>query len=111
MQIEGYERRRWGLRKVIEAEIRLRHASASPSQIGIAFSMVGEKDLWKRVDKHRGVEAGASVETLERITRRRNVIVHSRDRKGHGRAAITVAEVEADLACVVSIVSALDALV
>lgn len=58
LAIETYERRRWGLRKVVEAEVRRRVASASPGQIGIAFSLVGEKDLWSRVDAHRGVKKG-----------------------------------------------------
>lgn len=40
---------------------------------------------------------------------RRNAIAHAGDRKGHG-GATTVDEVKADLACVVSVVDALDAL-
>lgn len=110
LEIEGYQRRGVGLRKVVEAEVRRRVASASPGQIGIAFSHVGEKDLWKRVDAHRGVKRGASVEALERLYRRRNSIAHAGDRKGHGRAAISTDEVESDLKCILDIVVALDAL-
>lgn len=110
LDIEGYERRKWGLRKAVGEEVRRRVASASPSRIGIAFSLVGEKDLWKRVDAHRQVKKGASAAALERIYERRNAIDHAGDRKGHGRAAIRVDEVDADLACVVEIVDALDAL-
>lgn len=110
LDIEEYDRRGWGLRRVVELEVRRRYASASPSQIGVAFSLVGAKDLWKRVDTHREVGKGASAAALEFIYERRNMIAHAGDRKGNGRATITVDEVEADLACVISIVDALDAL-
>lgn len=110
LDIEGYQRRKWGLRKVVGEEVRKRMASASPSQIGIAFSLVGEKDLWKRVDAHRHVKKGASAAALERIYERRNIIAHSGDRKGHGRSAISVDEVAADLACILEIIDALDVL-
>jgi hypothetical protein len=110
LEIESYQRRRWGLRKVVESEVRRRVASASPGQIGIAFSHIGEKDLWKRVDVHRGVKKGASTTALERIYERRNAIAHAGDRKGHGRAAITADEVEGDLNWILDIVGALDAL-
>ncbi len=110
LQIEGYERRKVGLRKVVEVEVRRRVASASPGQIGIAFSHIGVKDLWKQVDHQRGAAKGSSAATLERIYERRNAIAHAGDRKGHGRAAITVDEVESDLACVLGIVDALAAL-
>lgn len=50
---ETYQRRRWGLREVVEVEVR-RFASPAPSQIGIAFGIVGEKNLWKRIDKPTG---------------------------------------------------------
>lgn len=104
---ESYERRRWGLREVIEVEVR-RLCSPSPIQIGIAFGVVGEKGLWKRVDKRRRVKAGASEAALQRIYNRRNRIAHQGDRSGRGRAAISVAEVEADLACIAQIIDALD---
>lgn len=71
LDIEGYERRKWGLRKAVGEEVRRRVASASPSRIGIAFSLVGEKDLWKRVDAHRQVKKGAAAAALERIYERR----------------------------------------
>lgn len=107
---EKYDRRKWGLRKVVEIEVRRRVASASPSQVGVAFSIVGERDLWKRVDHHRKVSKGSSERALQRIYERRNQIAHAGDRKGHGRATITADEVESDLNCILEIVSALDAL-
>lgn len=39
---------------------------------------------------------------------RRNLIAHTGDRLGRGRASITVDEVEADLAVIVEIIDALD---
>jgi len=108
---ETYERPGWGLRRVVQEEVRRRVASPAPSQIGIAFSLIGENDLWNRVDRERRVAQGASSEVLKRIYERRNLIAHQGDRKGHGRAAITAEEVEADLSCIVSIVDALDRVV
>jgi hypothetical protein len=105
---ETYERRRWGLREVVEIEVR-RMASPAPSQIGMVFGVIGERELWKRVDKARGTSRGRSAEQLSRIYERRNRIAHQGDRSGRGRASITVAEVEADLRCIGEIVSCLDA--
>lgn len=110
LDIETYERRGWGIKKVLGEEVRQRVASASPSKIGVAFSIIGEKELWKRVDQHRGTKKGASAAALERIYQRRNLIAHAGDRMGKGRAAITVQEVAADLTCVLEIVHALDEL-
>lgn len=104
---ETYQRRRWGLREIVEIEVR-RLASPSPSQIGISFGVIGEKNLWKRVDKRRGADRGASEDALERIYERRNQIAHQGDRLGRGRAAISVGEVETDLSYVTDIVDALD---
>jgi hypothetical protein len=102
-----YQRRGWGLREVVELEVR-KHASPAPSQIGELFGIVGEKNLMNRVDARRKVAKGSSASTLERIVERRNLIAHTGDRKGRGRAAISVDEVETDLKTIVSIVSALD---
>jgi hypothetical protein len=104
---EKYTRRRWGLREVIEIEVR-KLASPAPSQIGAAFGIVGQRNLWKRVDSRRGVASGSSEAALTRIYERRNRIAHQGDRSGRGRAAITVSEVEADLKCLADIVEALD---
>lgn len=105
---ENYTRKRWGLREVVEWEVR-RIASPAPGQIGIAFGIVGEKKLWQRVNKHRGVVAGESEAVLDRLYERRNQIAHTGDRVGRGRATISAAEVNADLACIVEIVDALGA--
>jgi hypothetical protein len=102
-----YERRQWGLREIIEAEFD-KMASGSPSSIGKLMSAVGVKAVWSLVDQKRGVSKGSSEASLERIVARRNRIAHTGDRAGRGRAEITLAEVEADLACIRSIVEALD---
>lgn len=104
---ETYERRRWGLREVVEVEVR-RLASPSPSQIGITFGVVGEKGLWKRVDRRRSVAVGSSEDALDKIYKRRNRIAHQGDRSGRGRATISIEEVEADLSCIAQVTDALD---
>jgi hypothetical protein len=104
---ESYQRKRWGLREVVDAEIR-RVASPSPGQIGIVFSMVGVKKLWTNVDKRRGVSGGSSEGVLERLYERRNKIAHEGDRVGRGRATISADEVNEDLACLISVVDAIE---
>lgn len=105
---EEYKRKKWGIREVAELEIR-RVASPAPAQIGIAFAIVGEKGLWKRVDKRRKVSAGHSERALGRLNERRNRIAHTGDRDGRGQAAISTTEVKGDLECLVDIVAAVDA--
>lgn len=104
---ESYERKRWGLREVVELEVR-RLASPAPSQIGVTLGIVGEKKLWRRVDRRRSVTTGSSEAELTRIYERRNRIAHQGDRSGRGRAAISADEVERDLASIVDIVDAID---
>lgn len=104
---QQYKRRKWGIRQVAELEIR-RVASPAPAQIGIAFSIVGEKGLWKRVDKRRKVAVGRSEKALEQLNKRRNRIAHNGDRIGLGRAAISTREVGDDLEQLVGIVGAID---
>lgn len=103
-----YERRAWGLRNLVELEVR-RLASPAPAQIGELFALLGERGLFNRIDARRGAAKGSSTVALDRIVERRNLIAHTGDRKGRGRAAITVEEVEKDLAYIASIVAALDA--
>lgn len=105
---ETYERKRWGLREIVEWEVR-QMASPAPAQIGEVFGIVGQKKLWKRVDSHRKAASGSSEKTLDTMYERRNRIAHSGDRVGRGRAAISSAEVRGDLECLVQVVEALDA--
>ncbi|MDT0377253.1 HEPN domain-containing protein [Streptomyces sp. DSM 42041] len=104
---EKYQKKGWGLRQVIELEVRQR-ASPAPAQIGQLFRLVGEKKLMTRVDRRRKVTVGESTAELDRIVARRNQIAHTGDRSGRGRATITVKEVEEDLATIVSVIDALD---
>lgn len=83
-------------------------ASPAPSQIGITFGIVGERNLWKRVDRRLGLNRGKSEEALEKIYERRNRIAHQGDRAGRGRATISIDEVETDLRQLARIVNALD---
>lgn len=104
-----YTKKGWGLRQVVELEIRER-SSPTPSVIGELFAMVAVKDLFKRIDSRRGVAVGTSAQQLEAIRRRRNKIAHEGDRAGKGRAAISVSVVEKYLDQVLAIVDAMDAL-
>ena len=104
---ETYQKAGWGLRKVIEMEVRQR-ASPAPAQIGQLFALVGEKALLARVDTQRRVLKGTTETELSRIVERRNLIAHTGDRSGRGRAAITTAEVRADVDTLISIIDALD---
>ncbi|TDD31215.1 hypothetical protein E1287_27250 [Actinomadura sp. KC06] len=58
----------------------------------------------------RKVSAKTSEDQLDRIVSGRNLIAHTGDRRGRGRANIPITEVEADLAIIVEIIDALDRL-
>ena len=103
-----YTRRAWGLRNIVELEIREK-SSPTPSVIGQLFSMVGITDVFKKIDKRRGVALKTSDKELDAIRIRRNKIAHEGDRSGRGRATITVAEVKRYLTQVMSIIDAMDA--
>jgi len=104
---ETYQRRRWGLREIVEIEVR-QIASPDPAQIGKALGIVGEKSIWRRIDAERRVRKGSSEASLRRIYERRNRIAHQGDRDGRGRANIMIDEVDGDLVELKSIVAALD---
>ncbi len=103
-----YKRTKWGYRELLETYFD-REASPDPSKLGTVFSTVGKKDVLKKVDAKRGVEKGVTSSQLTALYRRRNLIAHTGDRKGHGRAALTLAEVEAFRANAISIITALEA--
>ncbi|WP_433229317.1 HEPN domain-containing protein [Actinomadura formosensis] len=108
LDIQSHGKPGQGLRNAVETQVR-QLASPAPAQIGELFALVGEKRLLTRVDGRRGVAKETTTADLQRIVERRNRIAHTGDRAGRGRAAITVAEVEADLSILVSIIDALDA--
>ena len=103
-----YERRQWGYREVVEEWIAA-EASASPSKIGIVFSTVGKKDIWKKVDAKRKLGSGAACRELEALCKRRNQIAHTGDRVGRKRATLAIAEVQTYFDNAKSIVEAMEA--
>ena len=104
----GYQRRRRGLRE----RVMVRHinelASTAPNKVGELFSLVGVDNWTNKLDNHRKVAKGDTQALLERVTQRRNKIVHTGDRHGRGRATLTVGEVKADLAALESVVAAVE---
>lgn len=97
----------WRRRAVLERHLQAL-ASCHSSQIGLAFSTVGQRDSWKKVDRHRKVPANTSAHEIDAIARRRDAIAHNGDRKGSGRNPLTVDEVQAFLDTARSIVTAFE---
>lgn len=105
---QHYQQRRRGLRsRVLEPYIR-EFASTSPTKVGELLSLLGLKNWSKTVDHLRHCPAQDTVQALERITARRNKIAHEGDRRGYGRAHITIEEVVRDLDTLESVVRAID---
>lgn len=107
---QRYKYRRRGLHEQV-----IRHqvedlASTDPSKVGALLSLLGVSDWARKLDHHRGSQKGETFALLDRVTKRRNKIVHTGDRQGLGRAPISVLEVKADLAALESIVGALESL-
>jgi hypothetical protein len=106
---ERYERTTWGVREVVEQHVRLQ-ASPSPSKIGEMFEIVGVKKITSETDRYQKQKIGTTRDRLEVIYERRNKIAHEGDRRGRGRASLTVDEVKTDLDEVTAIVAAIDAI-
>jgi hypothetical protein len=102
-------RRRAITDKVIEPFVR-EYASTAPNKFGELLSMIGVSNWSKQVDALRKVPNGTTVEELQHITDRRNKIAHESDRRGDGRASISVDEVERILGQLRSIVESIDML-
>ena len=108
-RIAGYQRKGRGVREwVIEPAVRER-SSTAPSRIGELLAMVGISRWNQQVDGHRRVRRGQTERELAAITERRNRIVHEADRRGRGRAPLTVREVRHDIEVLRSVVRALEA--
>ena len=105
---DQYERRKWGIRTVIEEAIR-EMSSTAPNRVGEVLGVVGFSNWARRVDDQRGVAAKTTVHQLEQITARRNKIAHSADRAGQGRAQLEIREVQTLLQQVQEIVTAMEA--
>ena len=105
---EEHPRRRGrGIRLLVDEHIR-ELSSTAPNQIGRVLSTIGVSDWAKLVDGARGVRGGRTVAELDAITARRNLIVHTADRKGRGRAALSPEDVERHLGSIDSIAAGLE---
>ena len=104
---ENYQRRKWGIRPIIEEHIR-QTSSTAPSSIGFVLSTIGVKNWSKDVDKARGVASETTVNELKAITDRRNKIAHAADRDGRGRATITSAYIQQQINIIKDVVNALE---
>lgn len=102
-----FQRRQWGIRRVIESYIR-ESSSTAPNKVGETLSIVGIQNWATAVDARRKIPKGTTVQQLGELTARRNQIAHSADRKGQGRATLAIGEVEAWLIQIKDIVDALD---
>lgn len=110
MEIQSrYQRKGWGVRQLVVEPASREAASTASSRIGEIMSMVGVDKWSTKVDAHRKVPRGQTVEELDRITRRRNRIAHEADRTGRGRAPLSVEEVRKDLDVLRSVVAAIEA--
>jgi hypothetical protein len=74
---QNYKYKRVGLhRRVIEKHVR-QNASTSATKVGQLLSLAGIDDPQAQLDRHRKVAKGSTYELLERVTQRRNKIVHT----------------------------------
>ena len=104
---ENYKRRRWGIRAVIDEYIR-KTSSTAPNNIGVVLSTIGVDEWAKKIDSARNVVRGTTVRELDAITKRRNLIAHSADRKGRGRAPIKLQDVKEQLETIEKVVCAIE---
>ena len=100
-----YKRRGWGVRDIVEDHIREK-SSTAPSSIGIVLSMIGVRGWLKKVDRVRSVDTTGT--ELDEITERRNLIAHTADRRGQGRASVSPEEVEGQLVTIREVANALE---
>ena len=108
MDIEQqYERKGWGIRRIVEEHLR-ELSSCAPSQVGQVLSTIGVTDWSAKVDRARGVAKGTTVQELETISNRRDLIAHTGDRRGQGRAKLQPGEVERDLQTLRSVASGIE---
>lgn len=108
---QRYKYRQRGLHEHVLRRQLEELASTDPSKVGALFSLLGISDWTRKMDHQRGSHKGQTYELLDRVTKRRNKIVHTGDRQGMGRALITVQEVQADLAALESVVAAMESIV
>ena len=108
MAVEAtYTRRGWGWRRLVEDWVES-EASSNPDKIGMLFSAVGARLDWRAVDARRKVGRGTSQQQLHKLCSRRNVIAHTGDIRGSGKAHLSIREVELFLVNARSIVEEID---
>ena len=106
---EKYVRRQWGIRPIIWEHIQ-NTSSTAPSNIGIVLSTIGVTKWADTVDDARGIDRKTTVKELDAITKRRNQIAHTADRKGRGRASLEFVEVQQHIETIKDVVDALEGL-
>lgn len=107
LEIEGRKRRVFGHYALVRSHID-QLASASAISIGKTFAVVGKTGFWRSVDNRRRVTPGDSEQQLDALAKRRNLIAHTGDRRGGGKAAIDASEVRQHLENAREIVEALE---
>jgi hypothetical protein len=80
-----YTYRRRGLTETIVAPFIEERASVDPSVLGELFSLAGHRNVFKTIEQSLGWDKGWCERRMTEITKRRNVIAHTGDRKGRGR--------------------------
>ena len=104
---QNYERRKWGIRAIVEDYIR-KTSSTAPNKIGTVLSTIGLEKWAGKVDGVRKVTGGTTVRDLDAITKRRNLIAHTADRKGRGRASVEHNDVQRQIEVIKDVVAALE---
>lgn len=108
IEIEKYTRRGKGLKNRVVTPYIREMSSTAPNSIGKLLAIINVKDWAKGVDTARKVESGTTVKDLDEVTERRNLIVHTADRKGRGRGSLKADEIARHLNNIKSIVDALE---
>ncbi len=91
------KRIRWNFRDMLRRELH-NFSSSDPDRFGKAFSMVGKRIDWKRIDKDRGLNPpkqgdAESYLDLKALAGRRNDIAHRNDRGRSKKATIRLKDV------------------
>lgn len=107
--IEEYDRRGWGIRRIIEEHLR-EQSSAAPNNIGLVLSTIGVKSWATKVDSVRGVSKNTTVNQMQEIAERRNLIAHGADKKARGSRQINakLEEVQAEIAIIEEVADAIE---
>lgn len=106
---EKYSQKKRGLRKNVLEPWIYEHASSASNRVGELLALLQIQDWSRKLDSQRDVEAGRTVEDLDRITKRRNRIAHQGDRDGRGRARISLEYVTNELDALEGIAQAVEA--